>query len=100
MEKVLFVMDKPKRCLLCKFCKPQPNYRARHLDYICILLDEFLDIRAIDNDIFANCPLIKVPDKMSTWEMDVIEAESATLGEHEGWNKCVDYILGKTEVSE
>lgn len=32
--------------------------------------------------------------------MDIIESESATLGEHEGWNKCVDYILGKTEVSD
>ena len=45
----------------------------------------------------AWCPLVEIPEKKHTWDMDVVHAESLHLGECVGWNACLDDILGDKE---
>ena len=90
MRKAVLVLDEmPDMCTECQFS----IYAGR---YYCTAIN-----RELEGYPFINkpdwCPLKALPEKKSEWEMDVIEFESHDLGEHVGWNKCVDYLLGEKE---
>ena len=94
MSKIIAVIDDPERCGDCPFCHPHfgPGYD-------CTLADRYeMTMEMLKRPDW--CPLEKMPEKKSEWEMDIVEHESMDLGEHIGWNKCIDYILGEEKLEE
>ena len=86
MSKVIAIFERPSWCFEC------PCF-DRNLYLKCRLTKRFMD-NIPTNGVPDFCPLKEVPKKKGTWEMDVVHHESADLGEHVGWNECMDYVLG------
>lgn len=93
MSKMIAVIDEPECCEVCPFC-----HLGISPGYECTLAGRHEIPSYLKRPDW--CPLEKMPEKKSEWEMDIVEHESMDLGERLGWNKCVDYILGEEKLEE
>lgn len=85
MGKMLTVIDEPLWCFECPFFNSGIDSKCKKADRL---------IKSISLSKRPDwCPLIEVPDKKNTWDMDIVDHQSMDLGEHIGWNKCINYIL-------
>lgn len=87
-DKSLLLINKPKCCLLCIFCKIHTeNLITNH---VCTLIQTSLryDEAYIKTD--PNCPLLAFPERKIPWDGD-------DENKAKGWNECIDYILGEME---
>ncbi len=88
IDKSLLVLNKPKCCLLCMFCKIQTeNLTTRHF---CTLIHTRLDYKEAYTKTSPNCPLVDFPERKIPW------GKNGKI-ECTGWNDCIDYILGEME---
>ncbi len=80
--KAILVIDFPRRCEEC------PLHYFKQGDYCCPTK------KLIDYD--TDCPLRPIPKKESIKARELREDWSG-LAYSEGWNACIDSILGETE---
>lgn len=97
-DKALLVMDMPKDCLHCKmrhviYCESGKGYQQCGLNTDGYALESFFkedDLK--DGWISPKCPLKPIPRKK---ECDLLSVGSKIRIWREGWNACIDKILGE-----
>lgn len=90
MAKAVLVMDMPESCFECNFlyCDGDTNLDS------CQAREE---ARPVDSETYKKpdwCPLRELPEKIPELESGY-ESIDRTL-HREGWNDCLDRILGET----
>lgn len=95
MEAIL-IIDMPKRCSDCKFCNVEYKYNkdALSMGSTCFLLgDKYCEekIGQASKRVWKDCPLKPIPEK----EMILHFPEYRENDYAQGWNNCIDEILGE-----
>lgn len=86
-DKALFVMDMPENCEECPFCD--------FVDYTCGvfgIIGKNFTYEIPEDGVADWCPLKPMPRKK---ECDLLSAGSKIRIWREGWNACIDKILGE-----
>lgn len=93
--KAILVIDKPSSCIKCRYSSLGGSY--------CKLTKEE-DLIVKDGDISENCPLKPMPRKRGkitlterTQDIDHLKWQLECNVYSEGYNKCIDEILGEEE---
>lgn len=87
MSKAVLVMDMPEQiCQKCKLCYETENGD----EYMCCAVGKLVP----DGEKPDWCPLRELPEKIPELESGY-ESINRTL-HREGWNDCLDRILGET----
>ena len=96
MKAILVIDEMPDSCLKCKYCGYKEEDENQR---VCLFMSQAYVLDGNLNKIHRMCPLKPLPQKK--------EAErtmSGTLDEwvettyyREGWNDCIDELLGETE---
>lgn len=97
MNKAILVLDMPESCSKCKFSYEFQGIKKCHL--LNALSNGGKAIIPKDKytkDRHDECPLKEVPEKKTVWGEKTKTVESA-LAYHEGYNACIDEILGDKE---
>ena len=100
--KAIAIMDKPKKCQECVFgiCKYSLPLSIHRKAYYCQLKEpkgRVAEDFDYDEEVhLSNCPLKEVPQKQPT-EMKTINDDINKLVFNEGYNHCIDEILGDKE---
>ena len=89
MSKSVLILDTPKMCDDCLFYRCAYDENDDYLD-VCMALRETID--DCYEKRYDGCPLKEVPKKK---EGEVYFLEDA--GFQNGWNECLDEILGEKE---
>ena len=90
--KAILIIDMPKSCEDCELC--DGTY-----DYICLRLGE-VDESVENGTKDLRCPLKPMPErkrKIKELPQYTKEYETYCKGEVDGWNFCLDEILGEEE---
>ena len=83
--KAILVIDIPNGCDECQFC----GFGGRDLEkYVCCLTREHSD-----DTHMVGCPLKPLPDKIDQG----YPCEKYDEGYSDGWDACIDKILGGNE---
>ncbi|MGN0348222.1 MAG: hypothetical protein ACI4DR_01665 [Roseburia sp.] len=99
MSKVIAIIENPDNCQSCVFgvCKYSLPLSEHTKGYYCQLLQpEERVVQDFDYDAdvhLDNCPLRQVPEKR---EADPAIDNDIDWGLAEGWNDCIDEIVGNT----
>jgi hypothetical protein len=95
MSKAILVMDMPSSCNVCRYC--EVHVRKRCLISACKLLP----FSRIDKEKIHErqewCPLREVPQKKEVLKREQYEFGSIGLAFTDGYNRCIDEILGGGE---
>ena len=84
MSKAILIMDMPEYCSLCMFCK------KNWLEERCSFTNHFVHYDTKPDN--RKCPLKKVPEKPF---LDSPGYNSYIAGYNDGWDDCIDKILGE-----
>lgn len=98
MSKAMLVMDKPKKCGDCNFIRPFETGAFSRNPHCCCELMWFLkeeDYRVDKNTLDENCPLREVPKKKN--DNPLASDTMYKYGYAQGYNACIDEILGDKE---
>lgn len=94
MSKVIAIMNKPKDCESCPFgvCKYSLPLSTNRKGYICQLKDsKVIEDFEYDEEVHLHdCPLRPVPEKKEKYSL----MGDNSAGSVDGWNACIDDILG------
>ena len=89
MSKAILVMNMPKYCSLCMFCKREKGFYGFDEER-CLFTNYYIHYDTKPNN--RECPLKEAPEKYT----DLVPTRDLHSGEYEyGWNACVDEILGE-----
>lgn len=87
MSKAILVLEMPKNCYQCPYCECKDNY--------CVLCGESMETQG---ERQSWCPLKEMPKKkvpvFNPNDCDM-EEEIKIIHEIEGYNRCLDEILGE-----
>lgn len=85
MSKSVLVIDTPENCMQCPLFDGADE---------CIMQDDNTNFNADTIDeLMQTCPLMDLPEKdMGTYPVNTVDA-----GYAEGWNTCLDEIMGETK---
>ena len=100
MAKAILVMDMPESCAKCEFCREiRENQHCceRVVNTVGVCKRIELDVEFYQYEKPNWCPLKEVPEKTVTMELSVAHSESVEMGYREGYNACIDEILGGNE---
>lgn len=89
--KAVLVIDMPNNCYDCQYCR----FDARRYNFRgCVLTDTDVQDGTIDicTEVHSCCPLKPTPKLKQ--HKDEIDYE---YGYIDGWNACIDAIMGETE---
>ena len=81
--KAILVMEMPSSCLQCEFSIDD--------DFTCFCIVNSMECSTVKRPVW--CPLREVPQKQPT-EMKTINDDINKLVFNEGYNACIDEILG------
>lgn len=90
MSKSILVIDMPKSCGECKLCYKDGD---SWFDYRCTVSEDKVEYESI----YENCPLKPLPQrkqKRTEFPQYSKEYEAYCIGDIDGWNYCLDEILG------
>lgn len=96
MDKMILVMDDPIFCCNCPLAKSRKHNITKEEIWICGIAqkdeyDYFWNPVDMDSDTKPDwCPLISTPEK----KLPYITSSDHLIGFGEGYNACVDEILG------
>lgn len=88
-----FVESLPKSCFYCDCCHTKPYDNRRKIDgeKFYGILNEDVEVYYYHGDGRPEfCPLREVPNKKENWTFN-----SYDDGRVDGWNDCIDEILGE-----
>lgn len=86
MSKGVLVLEwMPMNCIECPFC-----YEKYHEGNWCDLINEY----ACRDKRLEDCPLRELPEKQIR---DYPEYDRYITGYDDGWDACIDYILGEED---
>ena len=89
--KAILVTDMPNNCYDCQYCR----FDARKYNFRgCVLADTDVQDGTIDicKEVHSCCPLKPMPIRQETdWARGVATNEAYI----DGWNDCIDEILGE-----
>ena len=105
MAKAIAIIEKPQNCKDCVFgiCKYWLPLSTNRQGYFCILQtkdkENFTveDFSCQEEVHLKNCPLREVPEKKEVLKREQYEFGSIGLAFTEGYNRCIDEILGGGE---
>lgn len=95
MAKAILVMDMPKSCERCRL----HSFWGNDLDVLCKMEGKAQSFEDACKGRPSWCPVREVPEKkeaqkINPYEMNKIEYNK---GYRQGYNKCIDEILGKDD---
>lgn len=97
--KAILVIDMPECCYDCDFCRFSGGYVHGYYGRDCLITGE--DIQNNNFDIITSrhktCPLKPMPEKKNEKDVEKIYSindRSWTNGFSDGYNYCIDEILG------
>ena len=85
--KAILVIDMPNSCEECPCC----------YGFTCSPLDREMGTWMIKHGKLIDCPLKPMPEKETRNVMEGTPCEEWQSMYDEGWNDCIDEILGETE---
>ena len=100
MNKAIVIVDIPNTCNNCKFCIVDYSFWGDICESKC-LLTEMNNIVAIGKEkIDKNCPLKPMQNKLD-WKVAYVKDKNTyeifNKNYVDGYNKCIDEILGDEE---
>lgn len=96
MAKAMLIMDMPSSCLDCPCSKFNPNIKTE-CRWECEANGMELSEIALDIERPILCPLREVPQKKEVLKREQYEFGNIGLAFTEGYNACIDEILGGGE---
>lgn len=85
MNECIAVIKTPSKCSKCIFCGNSKQ--------TCMLNGYTLTMHKFERRMNW-CPLKEIPDRKPELQMDIIHSESIECGYYDGWNACIDEIVG------
>lgn len=98
MNKSVFVMDTPERCVECNFCGHEYTGEGMNIEcgasYCCLNAHEVKNIESKPDW----CPLKPLPERMKVtgiYNGDYFKSGGKPPSYKIGWNACLDEITGE-----